>query len=88
MLWALWTTTDNRGVQLNFASTMLVYTSNLGYSRLQQSSDPIGFSGADAQAEYQRRELLGDLKRELSPEFINRTRIIHFQPRLGRLVDL
>jgi hypothetical protein len=73
------TTIDNRGQELNFSSTMLAYTSNLGYSKLQQSSDPIGFGDADARENYQRRELLGDLKKELSPEFINRTRIVHFQ---------
>jgi hypothetical protein len=73
------TTIDNRGQELNFSSTLLVYTSNLGYSKLQQSSDPIGFGDSDARAQYERRELLGDLKKELSPEFINRTRIVHFQ---------
>jgi len=86
------TTTDNRGQQLNFASTMLVYTSNLGYSRLQQSSDPIGFGTTDARAEFQRRELLGDLKRELSPEFVNRLQIVHFNPlsqgSIDRIFDL
>jgi ATP-dependent Clp protease ATP-binding subunit ClpC len=81
------TTTDNRGQQLNFASTMLVYTSNLGYSRLQQSSDPIGFGTTDARAEFQRRELLGDLKRELSPEFINRLQIVHFNPLSQNSID-
>ncbi|MGD8374684.1 MAG: AAA family ATPase [Acidobacteriota bacterium] len=73
------TTTDNRGQQLNFASTMLVYTSNLGYSRIQQDPDPIGFGGGDARADFQRRELLSDLRRELSPEFMNRVQVVHFQ---------
>lgn len=73
------TTIDNRGQELNFSSTMIVYTSNLGYSKLQQSSDPIGFGDSDARANYERCELMGDLKKELSPEFINRTRIVHFQ---------
>jgi MoxR-like ATPase len=86
------TTTDNRGQQLNFSSTMLVYTSNLGYSRLQQAADPIGFAGGDAREEYRRCELLSDLKRELSPEFVNRLRIVHFQPlsagSISRIFDL
>jgi hypothetical protein len=86
------TTTDNRGQALNFASTLLVYTSNLGYSRLQQATEPIGFSDQDARAEFQRRELGYDLKRELSPEFMNRVRIVHFDPlteeSIGQIFDL
>jgi hypothetical protein len=73
------TTIDNRGQELNFSSTLLVYTSNLGYSDLQQSSDPIGFGDSDSRANYERCALMGDLKKELSPEFINRTRIMHFK---------
>ena len=72
------TTIDNRGQELNFSSTLLVYTSNLGYSDLQMASDPIGFGDKDARANYESCALLGDLKKELSPEFINRTRIVHF----------
>ena len=74
------TTTDNRGQQLNFASTMLVYTSNLGYSRLPQDADPIGFGGGDARANFLRCGLVSDLKRELSPEFMNRVHIVRFEP--------
>jgi ATP-dependent Clp protease ATP-binding subunit ClpA len=72
------TTIDNRGQELNFSSTLLVYTSNLGYSDLQMASDPIGFGDKDARANYENCSLMSDLKKELSPEFINRTRIVHF----------
>jgi ATP-dependent Clp protease ATP-binding subunit ClpA len=81
------TTIDNRGQELNFSSTLLVYTSNLGYSDLQQSSDPIGFGDQDARANYERATLLGDLKKELSPEFINRTRILHFKSLTERSIQ-
>ncbi len=73
------TTIDNRGQELNFSSTLLVYTSNLGYSDLQMSSDPIGFGDQDARANYENCALMSDLKKELSPEFINRTHILHFK---------
>jgi len=82
----------DRGTTLNFASTLLVYTSNLGYSRLQQATEPIGFSDQDARADYRRRELAYDLKRELSPEFMNRVRIVHFdslsEASIGQIFDL
>jgi hypothetical protein len=72
------TTTDNKGRVLNLANALVFFTSNLGYSDLQQRAAPIGYgdeatrwAGADA-------DVRSDLRRALSPEFMNRVRMIHF----------
>jgi MoxR-like ATPase len=72
------TTTDNKGRVLNLANAIVFFTSNLGYSELQQRTAPIGYgddasrwAGADA-------DVRSDLRRALSPEFMNRVRMIHF----------
>jgi ATP-dependent Clp protease ATP-binding subunit ClpC len=69
-------------------------TSNLG-SALVLKGGRMGFAGADQQQDFQRieEEILGELKRAFSPEFINRVDdVIVFNP-LGRrelraIVDL
>ncbi len=68
------TTTDNKGRVLNLANAIVFFTSNLGYSDLQQRAAPIGYgddatrwAGADA-------DVRSDLRRALSPEFMNRVR--------------
>lgn len=72
------TTTDNKGRVLNLANAIVFFTSNLGYSELQQRTAQIGYgddaarwAGADA-------DVRSDLRRALSPEFMNRVRMIHF----------
>lgn len=73
-------TMDNRGATLHFVNTIFFYTSNIGYSRLQANTAPIGFADSAAREEFKYREVLGDLKKTLSPEFVNRTSIIRFRP--------
>jgi MoxR-like ATPase len=72
------TTTDNKGHVLNLANAIVFFTSNLGYSERDQRGAPIGYredaarwAGADA-------DVRSDLRRALSPEFMNRVRMIHF----------
>jgi hypothetical protein len=86
------TTTDNRGQVLDFANCMVFFTSNLGYSDVQQGTRPIGY-GDEAD---HRRAADGlarrGLRRGLTPEFLNRVRTIPFE-RLGpgsaeRILDL
>jgi hypothetical protein len=77
------TTTDNRGQVLNFANAMVFFTSNLGYSEVQQRTGTIGYGDEAARQAFAAREVEGDLRRALSPEFVNRVRMIHFE-RLGR----
>ena len=75
------TTTDNRGQVLDFSNTMVFFTSNLGYSDAQQRSSPIGYLDEGARQSSSDQDVRRDLRRGLSPEFMNRVRIIHF----GRL---
>jgi ATP-dependent Clp protease ATP-binding subunit ClpA len=77
------TTTDNRGRVLNFSNSIVFFTSNLGYSDAMQRSAPIGYGDEEARAGAVGREIAQDLRRALKPEFVNRVRLIHFEP-LGR----
>ncbi len=77
------TTTDNRGRVLNFANCMVFFTSNLGYSDAQRETAPIGYHDAEGRQRVADRDVQRGLKRALSPEFVNRVRMIHFA-RLGR----
>ncbi|HEY3176406.1 MAG TPA: AAA family ATPase [Candidatus Polarisedimenticolia bacterium] len=74
------TTMDNRGQTLNFINSMIVYTSNIGYSRLQTAANPIGFHDDGEQQKMRDTEVLRDLKKILTPEFVNRLTVIRFGP--------
>jgi ATP-dependent Clp protease ATP-binding subunit ClpB len=86
------TTTDNRGKVLSFANTMIFFTSNLGYSDVQQRSAPIGYLDEDARTVSSDRDVRAGLRRALTPEFMNRVRMIHFdrlaQKSAERILDL
>jgi len=73
------TTTDNRGRELRFSNTMIFFTSNLGYSDVQQRSAPIGYLDDDAKSEASDRDVRSGLRKALTPEFMNRVRMIHFE---------
>jgi MoxR-like ATPase len=73
------TTTDNKGRVLNFANAIVFFTSNLGYSDTSQRSGPIGYGDDDAHRSAVDADVRHDLKRALSPEFVNRVRMIHFE---------
>lgn len=75
------TTTDNKGRVLNLANAIVFFTSNLGYSDLQQRAAPIGYGEEAARWAVADADVRSDLRRALSPEFMNRVRMIHF----GRL---
>jgi hypothetical protein len=72
------TTTDNRGRLLDFSNTLIVFTSNIGFSRLGGDGRPIGYQGASI-----RRAKMAavhkEVRRVLSPEFLNRLKMIEFQ---------
>ncbi len=74
------TVTDNRGQTLRFSNTLMVFTSNLGYSRMQQEGTPIGYEHPRGAQRYPRREIERELKKTLSPEFLNRLTTVHFAP--------
>jgi hypothetical protein len=86
------TTTDNKGRVLNLANAIVFFTSNLGYSDVQQRAAPIGYGDEASRISAVDAEVKAGLKRELSPEFVNRVRMIHFDrltaASAGRILDL
>lgn len=86
------TVTDNRGQTLRFSNTLIAFTSNLGYSRLQQQGAPIGYERSKGPRRYPRKEIERELKKTLSPEFLNRLVTVHFSPlsreSIARIFDL
>jgi len=72
------TTTDNKGRVLNLANAIVFFTSNLGYSDREQRGAQIGYGDEAAQWVGAQADIRSDLRRALSPEFMNRVRMIHF----------
>jgi len=70
-------TLDNRGRLLRFSSSILAFTSNLGYSEIERMARPIGY-GPRRTGAGRRRAASRDLRRGLPPEFLARLKVIHF----------
>jgi ATP-dependent Clp protease ATP-binding subunit ClpC len=88
------TLTDAYGNQVDFKNTLVLMTSNIG-SKLVLRGGRMGFGEQDGQAGFQRieEEILGELRRGFSPEFINRIdEVIVFNPlgegELRSIVDI
>jgi len=76
------TLTDAWGNHVDFRNTLLLMTSNLG-SKLVLRGGRMGFGAGAADAAFHRleEEILAELRRQFSPEFINRIdEVIVFQP--------
>jgi MoxR-like ATPase len=72
-------TTDAQGNELHLDQTLIFFTSNIGYRDRSLAEQPIGFGGvAHAEAAFH-AELDQSIKKALSPEFINRLRIVRFR---------
>ena len=69
--------TDSQGRTVNFKNTVVIMTSNIG-ARMITEKKTLGFSNnedsEDSQKEYEdiKKQVIGELKKELKPEFINR----------------
>lgn len=81
------TVTDNRGKTLFFANSLIVFTSNLGYSEAVSRGTPIGYRGDEAREEFENSEVGRSLRQSLSAEFVNRLRIIRFQHLSRRSIE-
>jgi ATP-dependent Clp protease ATP-binding subunit ClpC len=66
--------TDAYGEVVDFKNTIVIMTSNIGSQHVARTGGRMGFKGDDrAQAFKDRRDLvMGEVKKTLSPEFINR----------------
>ena len=82
------TVTDNKGKVLNFSNSMLVFTSNIGYSDLSRQAAPIGYSDQESRDTREEQDVRRALRRTLSPEFINRLRTVHFDYLAGESLEL
>jgi ATP-dependent Clp protease ATP-binding subunit ClpC len=86
--------TDAYGNEVDFKNTLVLMTSNIG-SQLVLRRGRMGFGGGSAEEDFRRleEEILSELKRTFSPEFINRLdEVIVFSPlgeeELRRIVDI
>ena len=66
--------TDAYGQAVDFKNTIVIMTSNIGSQHIARSGGKLGFKSEDHEQEFKdRRELvMSEMKRTLSPEFINR----------------
>ncbi len=74
--------TDAYGNEVDFKNTLVLMTSNLG-SKLVLRGGRMGFGEGDEEAAFERleEEILAELRRSFSPEFINRVdEVIVFNP--------
>jgi ATP-dependent Clp protease ATP-binding subunit ClpC len=86
--------TDAYGNHVDFKNSIVLMTSNIG-SKLVLRGGRMGFGEADSQATFHRleEEILAELRRSFSPEFINRVdEVIVFNPlgeeELRSIVDI
>ena len=64
--------TDGNGVTVDFRNTIIVMTSNVGTRQLEESSTRIGFNAQQANPKMAEGIIQKALKRQFSPEFLNR----------------
>ena len=64
--------TDNKGRVVNFKNTIIIMTSNLGSSYIQEQFSKITPSNRDTILEETKEKLLEMLKKSIRPEFLNR----------------
>ena len=76
--------TDNKGRTVNFKNTIIIMTSNMGSSMIQQKFEAIANKNAEERAriiDETKNDVLDMLKKTIRPEFLNRIDdIIMFQP--------
>ncbi|MBD3867098.1 MAG: ATP-dependent Clp protease ATP-binding subunit [Acidobacteria bacterium] len=68
------TITDAYGQAVDFKNTIVIMTSNIGSGHVDQTISKVGFKSDDRVQEFKERRdmVLAEVKRTLSPEFINR----------------
>lgn len=71
--------TDGKGRKISFKNTIIILTSNVGAERFQAEANSIGFSEKerdlamhDHDFDIVKGEVLGELKKQFPPEFLNR----------------
>lgn len=64
--------TDNKGRTVNFKNTIIIMTSNLGSSYIQEQFEKINAQNHDAIIEETKEKIMEMLKKTIRPEFLNR----------------
>jgi len=73
--------TDNKGRKVNFKNTIIIMTSNVGSSIIQQNYDEARGDMSEGLQEQTKREVFELLKKSVRPEFLNRIdEVIMFKP--------
>ncbi|HLK28581.1 MAG TPA: ATP-dependent chaperone ClpB [Puia sp.] len=75
--------TDNKGRVVNFKNTIIIMTSNMGSSIIQENFEKINEKNRDEVVDATKAEVMSLLKETIRPEFLNRIdEVIMFQPLL------
>jgi len=73
--------TDNKGRVVNFKNTIIIMTSNMGSTIIQDAFEDINEDNREAIVEKTKLEVVNLLKQTIRPEFLNRIdEVIMFQP--------
>ena len=64
--------TDNKGRVVNFKNTIIIMTSNLGSSYIQEQFSKIGKENRESIIEETKEKIMEMLKKRIRPEFLNR----------------
>ncbi len=64
--------TDNKGRVVNFKNTIIIMTSNLGSSYIQEQFDKLDESNRESIIEETKEKVMEMLKKNIRPEFLNR----------------
>ena len=73
--------TDNKGRMVNFKNTIIIMTTNLGSELIQENFLHINPSNAERVIEKTKYQVMGQLKKIMRPEFLNRVdEFIMFRP--------
>ncbi len=73
--------TDNKGRVVNFKNTIIIMTSNMGSSIIQDNFEDVTDSNKEEVVEKTKNEVMNLLKQTIRPEFLNRIdEVIMFQP--------
>lgn len=77
--------TDNKGRVVNFKNTIIIMTSNMGSSIIQENFENVTENSRDQVVEKTKNEVMALLRQTIRPEFLNRVdEIILFQPLLKK----
>jgi ATP-dependent Clp protease ATP-binding subunit ClpB len=73
--------TDNKGRKVNFKNTIIIMTSNIGSSIIQESFEELKPGEEEEVIERTKKEVFNLLKKSVRPEFLNRIdEVIMFRP--------